>query len=136
MLRSSGQAGFTLIEMIVVLIIAGLVAGLVMVKQPWHSAGLEADVTLRAVTNGLLLARSRAIAQDRTVAVVTGPAGLSIDGGPVRRLPSGQMLSPSRIVFLPDGGSTGGAIFLAAGGRRIRTDINWLTGRVRSREAF
>ena len=59
------QAGFTLLEMIVVIVIMAMVAGLVLVKQPWHSVGLNTDAAVRALTNGLRLARSRAIAQDR-----------------------------------------------------------------------
>lgn len=69
------QAGFTLLEMIVVVVIMATVAGLVLVKQPWHSVGLNTDATVRALTNGLRLARSRAIAQARTVSVVTAPGG-------------------------------------------------------------
>ncbi|HEY1410651.1 MAG TPA: GspH/FimT family pseudopilin [Rhodopila sp.] len=128
------QAGFTLIEMIVVIAIMAMVAGLVLVKQPWHSTGLNTDATVRALTNALRLARSRAIAQDRDVAVVTAPRGFSVDGGPPWALPREESLNPAQVVFTPDGGSTGGTIMLAAGRRRIVVDVNWLTGRVRSRE--
>lgn len=131
----AGQGGFTLIEMIVVMVIMGLVAGLVMVKQPWHSAGLNTDATVRALTNALRLARSRAIAQDRMVAVDTAAGGFSVDGGAAWVLPQQEFLSASRVVFTPDGGSTGGTILLAAGARRVAFDVNWLTGRVRAREA-
>ena len=125
------QAGFTLIEMIVVIVILGLVAGLVLVRQPWHSAGLNTDATLRALTGGLRLARSRAIAQGREVVVVTAANGFSVDGGAPWLLPSGETLSNTKVVFMPDGGSTGVTILLAAGPRRIATTVNWLTGRVR-----
>jgi general secretion pathway protein H len=128
------QAGFTLLEMIVVIVIMTMVAGLVLVRQPWHSVGLNTDATLRALANGLQLARSRAIAQDRTVSVVTAPGGFSVDGGVVRKLPPEETLSPSQVVFMPDGGSTGGTIILDVGSRRIAVDVNWLTGRVRSRD--
>ena len=129
------QAGFTLIEMIVVIVIMALVAGLVVVRQPWHSAGLNTDATIRALTNGLRLARSRAIAQDRAVAVITGPGGFSIDGGAAWMLPAGEALSPSEVIFTPDGGSTGATILLAAGARRIAVSVNWLTGRIGYQEA-
>jgi prepilin-type N-terminal cleavage/methylation domain-containing protein len=75
------QAGFPLLEMIMVIVIMAMVAGLVLVKQPWHSAGLNTDATVRALTNGLQLARSSAIAQDRMVSVVTAAEGFSVDGG-------------------------------------------------------
>ena len=125
------QAGFTLIEMIVVIVIMAMVAGLVLIKQPWHSAGLNTDATIRALTSALRLARSRAIAQDRDVVVVTASGGFSVDGGPAWVLPSGEALTASQVIFTPDGGSTGATILLAAGPRRIAVSVNWLTGRVR-----
>jgi general secretion pathway protein H len=128
------QAGFTLIEMIVVIVIIALTASLVLVRQPWHSAGLDTQVTLRALTSGLRLARSRAIAEDREVPVVTQPGSFAVDGGAPWMLPPGQALSPSQVIFAPDGGSSGTTILLAAGAQRIAVSVNWLTGRVVSRE--
>lgn len=128
------QAGFTLLEMIVVIIIMAMLAGVLLIRQPWHSAGLNADVTVQALTNALRLARSRAIAQDREVTVVTAARGFAVDGGAVWALPSEETLSASQVVFMPDGGSTGGTILLSAGGRRVAIEVNWLTGRVLSRE--
>jgi general secretion pathway protein H len=128
------QAGFTLIEMIVVMVIMALVGGLVLVKQPWRSAGLNTDATIRALTGALRLARSRAIAQDREVPVVTAEGGFSADGGAPLMLPSGATLSRSQVVFTPDGGSTGATITLTVGSRRIAVNVNWLTGRVTTKE--
>lgn len=129
------QAGFTLIEMIVVMVILGMVAALVLVRQPWQSNGLNTDATVRALGGALRLARSRAIAQDREVAVVTFFDGFSVDGGAPWRLSAGEVLSPGRVIFTPDGGSSGATILLTAGARRITVDVNWLTGRVASGEA-
>jgi general secretion pathway protein H len=128
------QGGFTLIEMIVVITILAMVAGLIVTRQPWRSVGLNTDATVRALTNGLRLARSRAIAQDRDVVVVAAARGFSIDGGPAWTLPEEETFSRSQVVFTPDGGSSGGTILLAAGQRRIAVDVNWLTGRVRWHE--
>jgi general secretion pathway protein H len=128
-----GQAGFTLIEMIIVIVIITLVAGVVLVRRPWRSAGLNTEMTVRALADGLRLARSRAIAQDREVTVVTAAAGFSVDGGAAWLLPPEEALSPTRVIFTPDGGSSGATILLAAGPRRIAVDVNWLTGRVRAR---
>ena len=99
-----------------------------------HSAGLDTDATVRALSNALRLARSRAIAQDREVTVVTGAAGFAVDDGAPWLLPSGQSMSASRVIFIPDGGSTGAAILFAAGPRRLEVDVNWLTGRIKARE--
>jgi general secretion pathway protein H len=133
--RGKGPAGFTLIEMIVVIVILALVGGLVMVRQPWYSTGLNTEATVRALGEALRLARSRAIAQNREVTVVTALDGFSVDGGAAWRLPPGEVLSPTRVIFLPDGGSSGATILLAAGTRRIAVDVNWLTGRVAARES-
>lgn len=130
----AGQSGFTLLEMIIVIVIMAMVAGLVMIKQPGHSAGLNTDATLRALTNALRLARSRAIAQDREITVATDSGGFALDGGAAWALPSGEALSRSYVIFTPDGGSTGGTIMLAAGPRRIAVTVNWLTGRVHAKE--
>jgi general secretion pathway protein H len=129
-----GQDGFTLIEMIVVIVIMAMASGLVLVKQPWHSPGLNTEATMRALVNGLRLARSLAIAQDREVSVVTAANGFAVDGRSSWVLPPEEALSPSKVVFMPDGGSTGGTILLASGQRRIEVNVNWLTGRVRSVE--
>lgn len=128
------QAGFTLIEMIVVIVIMALIAGMVMVRHPWRSAGFDTDATVRALTSGLQLARSSAIAQDREVPVITSSEGFTVDGGAVWMLPSGEALSATRVIFTPDGGSSGSTILLAAGTRRIAISVNWLTGRVQTRE--
>jgi prepilin-type N-terminal cleavage/methylation domain-containing protein len=72
-----GTAGFTLIEMIVVLVVLGLALGLVMTRGPVHSRRLELDATARQVAGALRLARSRAIAEERGVAVVLELADIS-----------------------------------------------------------
>jgi general secretion pathway protein H len=117
-------------EMIVVITIMGLISGLVLVRRPWHSAGLDLDATQRALTATLRLARSQAIVQDRNVAVVTDAAGFTLDGAPRRFLPPGESLTPAEVIFTPDGEASGGIIVLASAGARIAVNVNWLTGRV------
>ena len=114
------QSGFTLIEMIVVLVIMTLIASLVLIRQPWHSAAIDTEATVRSLTAGLRLARSRAIVQDRPVSVMTAAEGFAIDGGTPQLLPAGETLSRSQVVFLPDGGSSGATIFRGRWKRSIR----------------
>jgi general secretion pathway protein H len=128
------QRGFTLIEMIVVVAIMGLIAGFVLVRQPWRSTGLDLDATQRALIAALRLARSRAIVQDRPVAVITGDAGFSVDGGALWVMPAGQVLSPAQVVFTPDGASSGATIRLASARAQVAVSVNWLTGRVSARQ--
>ncbi len=132
--RPTASAGFTLIEVIVVIVIVSLIGSLILLRHPMQSAGLNFDATQRALTSALRLARSRAIAQDRVVAVVTGPTGFSVDGGGPWLLPAGETISSAQLLFLPDGGASGGPVVLAASGRRTAVAVNWLTGRVSLRE--
>jgi general secretion pathway protein H len=130
--KRTHQAGFTLIEMIVVIVIMALVASLVLVRQPWHSAGLDLAATERTIASALQLARSRAITQDRDVVVVTEANGFSLDGA-VTTLTAGQAITPARLVFTPDGQCSGGTILLVSATLRIALTVDWLTGRVRAR---
>ncbi|HEY4174844.1 MAG TPA: GspH/FimT family pseudopilin, partial [Rhodopila sp.] len=63
------QSGFTLIEMVVVLVVLGLALGLVIARGPMHSATLDARTAARQLAQALRLARSRAIMSDRPVLV-------------------------------------------------------------------
>jgi hypothetical protein len=68
--------------MIVVIAVVGLIAGLVLTRQPWMSAGFEREATHRALADALRLARSRAIVHGRNVSIFAGVPGFSVDGGP------------------------------------------------------
>ena len=122
--------GFTLIEMLVVLVVMGLMVGLVVARGPARSAGLNARMAANSLSGILRAARSEAIAADRPVTVV-------IDAETVRvgaRAPQsvGALLAPPPrpIVFAPDGSSSGGQIGVAAGTVHKLVDVGWLTGRV------
>ena len=124
------EAGFTLIEITIVLVIMGLIAGLVLTRGPLRSSRLELEASVRTVTNALRLARGRAIADDRIVVVKTSVNGVAIDGGPTWRLSKGQSISQASIFFTPEGESSGGVIELASGDRHVAVAVEWLTGRV------
>ncbi len=124
--------GFTLLEMIVVLNILGLAAGLIMTRGPMHSSRLDADAAAHELAASLRLARGRAIAQNRDVAVVLGANGYAVDGVPARWMPSDEVLSgTTQIRFAPDGSSSGGAITVQGPASQVSIAVDWLTGRVR-----
>ena len=124
--------GFTLLEMLVVLAVLGLVAGLVVGRGPSRSAGLDVRMAANQLAATLRAARSEAIAADHPVIVVIdGAAGTVRIGGAAPRA-LGAVLSPQArpLVFAPDGSSAGATIGVAAGPVRKRVTVDWLTGRV------
>jgi len=130
-MKGSRAAGFTLIEMIVVLAVLALAVGLVLTHGPVRSHRLELDAAARQVAGALRLARTRAIAQERPVPVALDARGFSLDrAAPVTWAASVSPEGNRLVVFTPDGGSSGGRIVLRDGGRAVAIGIDWLTGRV------
>ncbi len=126
------EAGFTLIEMVIVLVILGLALGLVLARGPMHSSRLDAEAVARELAGSLRLARGRAIAQDRPVALLLAANGYRIDGMAPRQMPPDVALSGNAAIsFAPDGSSSGGSISVQGAPARIGIAVDWLTGRVR-----
>lgn len=138
------DGGFTLVEMLVVLAVVGLALGVVALRGPQRSPALDLRAAAGTVAETLRLARSRAVAGNRTVGVafdVAGPS-LRLDGAPPRGLPTGISMAVTAtlgntaggrlaaIQFAPDGSSSGGRVVLQGGGRRTQVGVEWLTGRV------
>jgi general secretion pathway protein H len=142
--RSRSARGFTLIEMIVVVAIMGLVLAMVAARGPLGMHTLTARAAANALASGLRQARTRAIADNRAVAVSIDLAGHRWRIGADRpiELPrdltiavltvAGQSAggTVADIRFLPDGSSTGGRVELRDGQRRMRIGVDWLNGRV------
>ncbi len=137
------QAGFTLIEILVVLAILGVSLGLILGRGSMKSHGLETTGAASAIAQSLRAARAQAIATDHDVAVVFDPLRhvFAADASPVQNLAPDLALSvlppaipgpgDARIIrFSPDGSATGGQVLLGTGKRRIGISVEWLTGKV------
>ena len=143
MTPDTGQGGFTLIELVVVIALLALVAAIAV-----PSAGRLIDLSSPAddverLAAALSQARMAAIVEGRPRHVLIDPAHRQWRHGkdvrtfesiasittavpPVGRRENGM----SSIVFLPDGSATGGRIALGDGHRQRNVTIDWLTGNV------
>ena len=137
--------GFTLVELLVVLAIAGLMMA---VAPPLISSvmpGVELKAAARRTAGALRLAREIAIAHGRDAAWVIDidsnryriegdhragslPAGLDVEL--VAAEDEMQSDSVGAIRFFPDGSSTGGRVILKRGDGGYQVGVNWLTGRI------
>jgi general secretion pathway protein H len=131
--------GFTLIETIVVLVILGLALTIVAGFLPRRNTTLELTAATARVTGALRLARSRAMAESRPVPFAAAPDGhgFRLDNAPVTLGPSVTVvMTEPRIVFAPDGSTSGGSLRVLVDGRQRVIRIDWLTGRVDTAEAL
>lgn len=140
--RAAATAGFTLLELMVVLAILALLAGLAL-PQLAAARGPSAAVAARDLVASLRDARLQAITQHR-VAVFwldLGARSYGIEGAGTRRLPPDSHLemwtvadrataTRGTVEFYPDGGASGGRILVERNGRRSLVTIDWLDGAV------
>ncbi len=115
--------------MLVVLAVLGLTVGLVVVRGPLRSAGLDARTAASVLAGTLRAARSEAIARDQPVTVTVAGSTVRVGAAPPHAL-SAILQSAHPITFAPDGTSGGGRIGVAAGPVRKVVAVDWLTGRV------
>jgi general secretion pathway protein H len=142
--RCRRQAGFTLIEMLVVVAIMGFALSMVVTRGPVRSQALEMKAAVSEVAQGLRLARSRAIATNTPVqfAVDVPLRSFRIDRGTPTILPRSLSIAMTAVSeetlgarlaairFNGDGSATGGRIELTDGQRLSQIGVDWLTGRV------
>ena len=138
------EAGFTLVEMLVVVAIMGFALTMIVTRGPVRSQALEMKAAVSEVAQGLRLARSKAIATNTPVqfAVDVPLRSFRIDRGTPTVLPSSLSISMTAVSeetlgatlaairFNGDGSATGGRIELTDGQRRSQIGVDWLTGRV------
>ncbi len=141
----SRHRGFTLVELLVVMVVIGLAYSLVPPLFSSGAAGAELKAVTRQLAAGLRKARSEAITKRHEAALVLDveqhkfqisgdsriynmPRKVEITLHTAQsELQGGQV---GAIRFYPDGSSTGGRITLAGNNREYQVDVDWMTGRV------
>ena len=139
------QRGFTLLEVIVVLVLAGIMYALLLAVPMRGASGADLKSAARTLASGLRQAQTTAMStrRDAVLTVDVDAREFLMPGEEQpRKLPEGLDLklytaqsevSSTRkgaIRFYPDGSSTGGRITVSAGERKYLVDVDWLTGRV------
>ncbi len=141
----SWEAGFTLIEMLVVLAILALAATAVVPLLSGGTEGLRLQMAAGELAAAFRVTRSAAILRhtetslmidvDRrtfTSSVVsTRPFAADIEAKLTFASGIGSAPSGGGFQFFPDGSSTGGDVLLTLHGKQSRLCIDWLTGEVR-----
>ncbi|MCF6263958.1 MAG: prepilin-type N-terminal cleavage/methylation domain-containing protein [Xanthomonadales bacterium] len=134
--------GFTLIEILVVMVLIGLMVSMVGLSLSKSVSRAEVRNASRDVLSALRYTRTQAIVthseqvlmvdlENRTISVpgkkpIKLPKGIEL--GMTTALREQQSETLAGIRFFPDGGSTGGKLFLTVGEREFIIHIQWLTG--------
>ena len=141
--RKHGQArGFTLVEVMVVMVIIALIMGLVGTSMARSVSSAEARAATRKLVASLRYTRARAILdkKEQVFLVDIDNHSYQVPGRKQIDLPEGvdMTITTARsevtseavagIRFFPDGGSTGGHIELTVNDREYRVNVAWLTG--------
>jgi general secretion pathway protein H len=139
------QRGFTLLELLVVLVIAVLLVALVPPLLSGLSGGTELRGAARQLAAGLRFARNEAVTHQREAVLtldlvrhrfaVTGdPREIALPDSLSFHLYTAQSelfdQATGNIRFFPDGSSTGGAITVSGPKLAYRVNVDWLTGAV------
>lgn len=146
----NGQAGFTLIEMTIVLAIASLVFSIGAIslsalkgrQTPMRSASEIARLMNAAHREALDGPSPRLVTIDLKAKQVSGDRGEEVvipAGYKISVVVGRETVTDAKVLdvhFLPDGTSSGAEITISApGGESARLDVNWLTGLSRVSDA-
>jgi general secretion pathway protein H len=144
-MKPSRANGFTLLEMLAVILLVGVAAAAVSISVTQGLASARVRAASSEVAGALRAVRAQAIVrgQDQNFDVDTQANSYRNVKQQDVRLPKGMRVSitsakedqpndhTGRIRFFPDGSSTGGRITLQSGKREWHVNVSWLTGQVR-----
>lgn len=136
------SSGFTLLELLVVLVLMALVTGVAVPLLSAAMPGVQLKSAVRDVLAGLRQAREQAILTQKPAALTIDVSKRTIwlsDRRGEKRLPkdiqitlvvagSAEGAQQGSFVFYPDGSSTGGHVILSLDGSKYRINVDWLTG--------
>ncbi|MFC1701263.1 GspH/FimT family pseudopilin [Pseudomonadota bacterium] len=148
-MKPGKSRGFTLVELMVVMVIIALVMGLVATSMARSISGAESRAASRKLVASLRYTRARAIIdkKEQVFRVNTEERSYQAPGRKQVNLPEGVdvTITTARseftseavagIRFFPDGGSTGGHVELTVNDREYRINVAWLTGETRLERA-
>ncbi len=141
----AGQHGFTLLEILIVLVIGVLLVALVPPLLSGMSGATELRGAARQLAAGLRNARNEAVTRQQEAVLtldlerrrfgVTGdPREIALPESVALKLYTAQSelldSATGGIRFFPDGSSTGGAITVSGPKLAYRVNVDWLTGTV------
>jgi general secretion pathway protein H len=136
------SAGFTVLEMLIVLALLALAAAVAMPIFARPSDTVRLQATARDLINALRLTRAMAIARNAEIALTIDVDKRTFASAAIRTQsfapgitaeltfaePERKDQSSGGFRFFPDGSSSGGDVHLRLRGREARICVNWLTG--------
>lgn len=141
----SGEAGFTLLEMVCVLAIIALLVSVSLPRMPVATSRPKLEAYAVQIATLLKADRNAALGRRLSVDAVVDARGRTVRAGSSPqfiKVPDDVVFDallpqrcngrpvPSTITFLPSGMSCGGAIRLTRFGSGFDVRVNWLTGGV------
>lgn len=143
MSRRRAASGYTLLELLVVLAVAGFIMAGVASYSTQSMPGTKLKSAAQRLADTLRTAQAMAVTDGTPVTIAFSRSSRSYivePGGEATTLPPGTSLdfTPNSFLpikvpgirFFPDGSAIGGEIAFTAGDRKFRITVDWLTSRV------